>query len=342
MTFNNAPNRVVNDLFQSSGLNSANQPVPVPAIDDVVLPFVFVDLVAFAGQFEVGEQGTRHLQAVLVFGKRKRLSQVASMFRGGAHVEVAHDAMASVVYCTKETSRVLGPWRAGSLPFQRNSKRCWDEIYEAAKEGRMDDIPADVCCAAAVLCNMQVRIRCYSTLKCIAKDHAPAKPDLQELDNVWLYGEPGSGKSFEARRLFPGAYPKAYNKWWDGYQGEDTVIIDDFEKGDEGRGHPLGHHLKIWSDVYEFIGEIKGGAARIRPRRLIVTSNYSIDEVFPVHVDAALNAAVHRRFMERYWSVADRVLLQRAPAGALAGPAPEEPAAAEPQRGEEGEAEDDE
>lgn len=332
---------MVYDLFQCSGLNTENQPVPVPAVDDDVLPFVFVHLVAFAGQFERGEQGTRHLQAVLVFSRRLRLNQVAAMFRGGAHVERCHDLLASVAYCTKETSRELGPWRAGELPFHRNSKRDWDEMWELAKAGKMEEIPADVCYAAAVLSNMQVRIRCYSTLKCIAKDHAPAKPVLPELDNVWLYGEPGSGKSFEARRLFPGAYPKSFNKWWDGYQNEDTVILDDFEKGEEGRVHPLGHHLKIWADVYEFIAEIKGGAARIRPRRIIVTSNYSIDDVFPRHVDSALNEAVHRRFMERYWSVADRVLLERAPAGALAGPAPEEPVAGEPQRGEEAEAQDD-
>lgn len=333
---------MVFDLFQSSGLETVNQPVPVPAVDDDVLPFVFDGLVAFAGQFERGEQGTRHLQAVLVFSRRLRLNQVAAMFRGGAHVERCHDLLASVAYCTKETSRELGPWKAGELPFHRNNKRDWDAMWELAKAGKMEEIPADVCLAATVLCNMQVRIRCYSTIKCIAKDHAPAKPDLPELDNVWLYGAPGSGKSFEARRLFPGAYPKSFNKWWDGYQNEDTVIIDDFEKGDEGKNHPLGHHLKIWSDVYEFIAEIKGGAARIRPKRLIVTSNYSIDEVFPRHVDSALNEAVHRRFMERYWSVADRVLQPRAAAGPLAGPAPEEPVAGEPQRGQEAEAEDDE
>lgn len=341
MTFNNAPDRVIHDMFQSSGLETVNLEVAVPAIDDAVQPFVFESLVAFAGQFERGEQGTRHLQAVLVFSRRLRLNQVAAMFRGGAHVETAHDALASVEYCTKESTRELGPWKAGDLPFQRNSKRAWDEFWGLAKEGKIEEIPADVRDAAAVLCDMQVRIRCYSTLKCIAKDYMAKAPDLQDLDNVWLWGEPGCGKSFEARRRYPSAYPKAYNKWWDGYQGEDTIVLDDFEKGDEGRGHPLGHHLKIWADKYEFIGESKGGAMRIRPRRLIITSNYSIDDVFPWGLDPSLNLAIKRRFREEHWTLADRVLLEEPVAGPLAGPAPEEPIEEVVQRREEGEGEAD-
>ena len=42
--------------------------------------------------------------------------------------------------------------------------------------------------------------------------------DLPKLDNVWLYGPPGVGKSRSIRQEHPTIYNKGFNKWWDGYK----------------------------------------------------------------------------------------------------------------------------
>lgn len=47
-------------------------------------------------------------------------------------------------YCMKEDTRVEGPWEFGKKPVKRNSKADWDRIYEEAKIGNYDAIPADV------------------------------------------------------------------------------------------------------------------------------------------------------------------------------------------------------
>jgi len=89
--------------------------------------------------------------------------------------------------------------------------------------------------------------------------------------NIWFYGSTGTGKSYTARQEFPDAFLKsADTKWWCGYNYEDNVIIEDFDKYHVKQGF----HLKIWADRYAFPCEEKGSANRIRPKRIAVTSNY--------------------------------------------------------------------
>ena len=91
-----------------------------------------------------------------------------------------------------------------------------------------------------------------------------------------MWGESGSGKSHDARHKYAqGAYYlKAQNVWWDGYNGEETVILDDMDESF------TAHNLKIWLDLYSCRGQTKGGHVNLTYKRFIVTSNYSIEELF--------------------------------------------------------------
>lgn len=91
-----------------------------------------------------------------------------------------------------------------------------------------------------------------------------------------MWGESGIGKSSRARLIAEDwnpdqsrtHYPKLCNKWWDGYQQQLVVIMDDF-----GLEHKcLGHFLKLWADRYGVIGESKGGAIALNHKIFIVTS----------------------------------------------------------------------
>lgn len=135
-----------------------------------------------------------------------------------------------------------------------------------------------------------MQVRYYSTLKRIRDDSIPPPEWLDDMCGVWYWGVPGSGKSYKARIENPLAYIKMSNKWWDQYNREDTVLIEEIEKD----AKYLGHFLKCWTDRYPFRAERKGSTMFIRPKKLIITSNYSIDDIFGE--DEVLAAAIKRRF----------------------------------------------
>jgi hypothetical protein len=114
-----------------------------------------------------------------------------------------------------------------------------------------------------------------------------------DVRGVWIWGPPGTGKSHTARLHDPEAFLKQQNKWWDGYTGQKTVILDDFDK----QGACLGHYLKIWADKYACSGEFKGGTVHLHHRNFIITSNYHPAQIW--EEDAVLLAAIERRFKIR-------------------------------------------
>lgn len=128
-------------------------------------------------------------------------------------------------------------------------------MWEDAKRGSIDEIPADI------------RIRTYHTLKRIRKDYevAPFRPNIK----VKVFcGPTGTGKSHRAFEEASDAYIKgSTTKWWDGYAGQKRVIIDEF------RGQIAIEHILKWFDKYPCFVEEKGGQLALRAEEFWVCSN---------------------------------------------------------------------
>eukprot|EP00798_Chlamydomonas_sp_ICE-L_P000504 gene504-1911_t len=77
-----------------------------------------------------------------------------------------------------------------------DEKMRWENAWTAAKEGRMEDIPADM------------KMRFYRTIKEIKKDYMAKPEDAEGVTRVWIWGPPGCDKSRSARADYPGAYLK--------------------------------------------------------------------------------------------------------------------------------------
>lgn len=273
----------------------------VLSLQDKVLYYVYGE--------EVGDNGTPHYQGYACFKNKQRLTAVKKLLTR-AHLEIARGTPQEASdYCKKDGNyREFGelpatPAAAGGEALQAKYAEAW----AAAKEGRLEEV------------DPRLRVVHYHALRRIQQDYQKRPADLDGVCGVWYYGVPGSGKSYAARQLSDSYYDKPANKWFDGYQGEDTVIIDDLDLAHK----VLGHQLKRWADRYAFPAEMKGTTIQIRPKRIVVTSNYSIDEIFAD--DQVLCAALKRRFACTHFAqvyVPDRPQLRRQPAERQPSPVP--------------------
>lgn len=240
-----------------------------------------------AGEELAPNTGTPHLQGYVVWKNGKSESAVRRILVG-CHITVARgNHRQNDSYCRKTRDEDEHPngviYARGDLPADPADRgdaeaNRWEDAWDAAKSGRIDDIPADI------------RVRQYGTLRRIERDFMPEMERLAGPCGTWIWGIAGCGKTKAVLDQFPDAYPKPRNQWWDGYQREEIVLLDDVDRFDV----KLGGKLKHWADSYPFIGEIKGGSVKIRPKRLIVTSQYRIEDIWN---DTETREALMRRFV---------------------------------------------
>lgn len=164
---------------------------------------------------------------------------------------------AADAYVWKEETRIADTqFELGAKQVKRNSSEDWDAIRKRAKVGELDEIPADI------------YVRCYNQLQRISKDHMVPKPRPGISVRVF-WGVSGSGKTHAAiESLGADYYDKLpTTKFWDGYQGERRVLIDEF------RGEIGVSHLLKWCDKYKCSVECKGGGMPLLADTIIITSN---------------------------------------------------------------------
>lgn len=235
--------------------------------------------------------GRRHLQGFVYFRDGKTLPGCKSIFRT-AHWEASGDSAngfcRAIEYCRKENQYVEGGVPPKSQVVRgKLGADAYESALSFAKRGDFDSIPP------AML------VRYYATFKAIRKDYMIKPVDSETCCGIWIQGIAGCGKSLLARALAgTDFYRKMRNHWWDGYQNETFAICDDMDKFSVS----LGGLLKDWTDRYSFTAEAKGGAMSIRPRWFIVTSQYSIGEIWDDRETAA--ALLRRCFVVNFFDSA--------------------------------------
>lgn len=239
-------------------------------------PYLPPGLSYLKGQLEHGsDTGFLHWQLLALFSTAVRLPVVRRVF-GPFHAELSRSSAADA-YVWKDDTAVDGTrFELGTKPLKRNSKRDWDRVFDLARSGNLMDI------------ERSVLVPHYRTLRCIAADFACPTPMLREVFVFW--GPTGTGKSRLAwERAGLEAFPKdPRTKFWDGYRGQEHVVIDEFRGGID-----IAHILR-WLDRYPCNVEVKGSSVPLKATKIWFTSNLDPRQWYP-DLDTETYAALMRR-----------------------------------------------
>lgn len=217
--------------------------------------------------FEVGDEGTAHIQGYVEFKSSKLFSVCQNQIGKRAHMEARKSTAAKAAdYCKKDKDFV----ERGTISKQ-GKRNDIETIREMVNEGKgMREIVDEVS-------NFQ-GIRIAEKLLQYKEKKRNWKPTV-----VWYWGPTGSGKSRRAHEEFPDAWVSGRSlEWWEGYDGHEDIIIDDF-RGDFCKFHEL---LRIL-DRYEYRVMVKGGSRQLLAKNIVITSPYAPEGVYKTREDVA-------------------------------------------------------
>lgn len=202
-------------------------------------------------------------------------------------------------YCLKGKNVI---YTAGECPRDEERKRsdtmaaCRDRVcIELAKAQKFDEIEEKY---------PGHWIRNGARLKALyMRQSVPEDLGEKNEKHLWIYGEPGLGKTSLCEYLFPGHYKKRQDPDWLGYQPDlpehKTVLINDLDI--HGLQKISIGLLKELCDPQGFNSNKKyAGGDIINPSQIVVTSNFRIHECLKpgtIGVEQQ-KAALQRRFRE--------------------------------------------
>jgi len=220
-------------------------------------------------QLEIGDETSRiHYQGYVEFTGQKRYNWVQNNCAGmeSAHLETRRGTMEEARnYAMKHDTRLDGPWEWGRAKESKQGERSdLRAVRRAIDEGRPMCYIADNFFGSFL--RYERGLRSYYRLHSKGRDWA--------MEIIVLVGPSGTGKSRWARdNAGDSVFWKDGSKWWDGYEGQHTVVWDEFY----AYCCPFSVLLRLL-DRYPLSIEIKGGFQNFVSRRIIFTTNQDPSE----------------------------------------------------------------
>lgn len=196
----------------------------------------------------------------------RKFKTIKNIIGNSAHIEYAHgNDLDNQKYCSKE-----GQYCEFGTPAVKKEDPFKQILEDLEKGATLLDIARS---QPGMFIRYSRGIRELQRLLPTKKIHRSWKT------NVYIYwGEPGTGKSKtaleEATQAGGGIYYKQRQKWWDNYNGQENIIIDDFYGW-----IPYDELLRLL-DRYPMQVEIKGGYEEMLAKNIWITSNIPVEQFY--------------------------------------------------------------
>nr|QXP07749.1 MAG: replication associated protein [Arizlama virus] len=209
---------------------------------------------------EVGEQGTPHMQGYIEFEGPKRLAGVKKLIPR-AHWETRRGTRDQARdYCIKDGEFLeFGEWKSGGQGARTDLHTVMDMVKE-------DKPRLDIMEAEPMIYSRNMRfVEAYK-----AELEKKKTKCFRHVDVCVLWGDANTNKTRRVWEYDPNVFtvnPDDPNPF-DGYDGEKTILIDDFY----GNGIRYGTFLRLL-DGYQFRVNVKYGHRYARWEKIFITSN---------------------------------------------------------------------
>lgn len=218
------------------------------------------------------EQGKKemhkHIQGYCEFKTPKTLKNMSNMIGTKNHYEIAKGTgVQNQTYCSKEEGRILGPIEKGVMEnFGQGKRNDIIDMKNDLKEGKSMEYIAE---------NYTGNFLRYSNgIQKLKNLMIKDRKEMPEL--IVIHGkESGIGKSRMAYEMKDNGtiFVKSdCTLWWDGYDNEDTVIINEFN------GQLPIEYMNTLIDWYPHRVQVKGSSVKFTSKRVIITTNLKLED----------------------------------------------------------------
>lgn len=238
---------------------------------------------------EVGASGYEHLQGYMELASATSIKTVKKIFkRPDLHLEPRQGTQhQAIMYCKKDWDKTDIRLEHG-VPKKQGKRTDLDRAVEDVLHGKKIDQVKEDTPGLWARNHRAIDIAGRTFIKKVAKE-LHTKP----INVTLILGKPGTGKSryiAEETDLDNSYYlDRRTPLWFDGYEGEHTLIIDDY------RGEiPFTELLRIL-DRYFYQLNVKGGHSYKCWENVYISSNRTIYDWYPNEPDiAALERRIHK------------------------------------------------
>lgn len=247
-----------------------------PVQDGIVLPPTYDEatMAYLVYQYERAASGTYHWQGYVEFINKRTYNSARTLLKmPGAHMESRRGTPAeAIAYCKKPDSRVEGavPYEHGEPSNNQGQRTDIIALRDASKTKRKREIIEDDELVATYAKYMKFSDRVASLYR----------PERHNACKVYLLiGPPGCGKTRSVMEQFRGDKKDDLFKvplngktmWFDGYDDQDDVLIDDFAGA---ASHiTLADCLRLLDPWGVEQVQVKGAFTWWNPKRIYITTN---------------------------------------------------------------------